>query len=258
MSTLVKEADFAQVAIITSSPNTMIPKTMNACLYDSKAPSGVSLAASHPTPTSVSSPSLISPGNVIVKVYACGVNPVDAKYVIGDKFPETWMDWCARRITGHTPGFDFSGKVVKVPRNCHLKVGDEVYGLASDPSKMMVKWLKGSFAEFTPAPLNQIALKPKNLTHAEAAALPLVGTTACQAFAEHGLKAGHRVLIVGASGGVGHIAVQVASLQGAHVVAVCSGSNAEHVTQCGAKVVLDYREGDIFEKVSGRALTRNA
>ena len=129
-------------------------------------------------------------------------------------------------------------------------MGDEVFGLACDPSKLMVKWLKGSFAEYTPAPMNQIALKPKNLTHAQAAALPLVGTTACQAFMEHGLKAGQRVLIVGASGGVGHVAVQVASLQGAHVVAVCSGSNSEHVSQCGAKVVLDYRDGDIFQKIS--------
>ena len=105
-------------------------------------------------------------------------------------------------------------------------------------------------------PLNQVHHKPSSLTHAEAAALPLVGTTAVQAFWEHGLKEGQRVLVIGASGGVGHVAVQVAALQGAVVTAVCSGSNSEFVSKCGASTVLDYREGDIFEKIKevrGRA-----
>ena len=63
-----------------------------------------------------------SASRLLVRVRACGVNPVDAKYIIGDKFPESWMDWSARRVNGHTPGFDFSGEVVKSPPGCGYKV----------------------------------------------------------------------------------------------------------------------------------------
>ena len=59
---------------------------------------------------------------LLVRVRACGVNPVDAKYIIGDKFPESWMDWSARRVNGNTLGFDFSGEVVKSPPGCGYKV----------------------------------------------------------------------------------------------------------------------------------------
>jgi NADPH:quinone reductase-like Zn-dependent oxidoreductase len=177
------------------------------------------------------------------------VNPVDAKYIIGDKLPETWMGFSSRRISGHTPGFDFSGTVVLAPPDCGYEVGDEVFGLAADPTTIFKSWMQGSFAEYCCPPLNQICKKPSTLSHAQAAALPLVGTTCVQAFQEHGFKAGQRVLIIGASGGVGHVATQVASLQGGTVVGVCSGSNTPFVEQCGASVVLDYGEGDIFEKI---------
>jgi len=190
-----------------------------------------------------------------VKIHAFGVNPVDAKYIIGDKLPETWMEWSARRVHGHTPGFDFSGTVVVAPSSSPYKVGDEVFGLAADPSKIMTQYQKGSFAEYAAPPLDQIALKPSNLTHVEAAALPLVGTTAVQAFQEHYLSPGQRVLIIGASGGVGHVATQVASRLGAIVVGVCSGSNADFVVSCGASAVLDYRQGDIFECIKTEATT---
>ncbi|GMH67006.1 hypothetical protein TrLO_g5357 [Triparma laevis f. longispina] len=234
----------------------ILPSEMRACVYDASAPHGLTLKPLHKTPTSVSAPGrLYGYGNVVVKVHSFGVNPVDAKYIVGDKLPETWMDWCASRVTGHVPGFDFSGVIVKVPEgvDCGYKVGDEVFGLADDPTCISRRYMNGSFAEYISPPLNQIAPKPTSLTHAQAAALPLVGTTAVQAFWEHGLKSGQRVLIVGASGGVGHVAVQVANLQGAEVVAVCSGSNTEFVTGIGAKTVLDYREGDIFEKIKKNA-----
>ncbi len=176
----------------------------------------------------------------MARVCAFGVNPVDAKYIIGDKFPETWMNWSAKKVTGHTPGFDFSGVVVKAPPGCRFKVGDEIFGLAADPSKIGMAYMKGSFAEYVNAPLDQIALKPASLSHAEAAALPLVGTTSVQAFQEHSLKSGQRVLIIGASGGVGHIATQVATLQGAKVTAICSSSNSDFVKTCGAESVIAY------------------
>ena len=162
---------------------------MKAIQYDAKSPSGLRMRNYHPCP-------YISKDNhVLCKVHACGVNPVDAKYVIGDKLPETWMDFCARVMSRHTPGFDFSGVVVSVPR-CNktgFSVGDEVYGLAANPTAIGLEYMKGSFAEMVLAPTNQICLKPNTLDHAHAAALPLVGTTAVQAFEEHDLKAGDKV-----------------------------------------------------------------
>ena len=104
-----------------------IPTNMRVCEYSATSPSGIRMLDSKPTPASVSSPGFFgTPGNVVVKVHAFGVNPVDAKYIIGDKLPESWMDWSARRMTGHTPGFDFSGEVALAPPNCPYKVGDEV------------------------------------------------------------------------------------------------------------------------------------
>ncbi|GMH96343.1 hypothetical protein TrST_g1423 [Triparma strigata] len=233
-----------------------IPSEMRACVYDAAAPHGLTLKPSHRTPVSVSAPGRIfGSGNVVVKVHSFGVNPVDAKYIIGDKLPETWMEWCAKRVSGHVPGFDFSGVVVKVPSGCSCgySVGDEVFGLADDPTCISRRYMNGSFAEYISPSLNQIAHKPASLSHSQAAALPLVGTTAVQAFREHGLKSGQRVLIIGASGGVGHVAVQVANLQGANVVAVCSGSNADFVKSIGASTVLDYRSGDIFSSIKSDA-----
>ena len=237
-----------------------LPATMRACVYDAGAPSGISLLPTKEVPTVVSAPGLLRPGNVVCRVCAFGVNPVDSKYGIGDKFPETWMDWSARRATGQVPGFDFSGVVVKAPAGCDFKEGDEVFGFACNPTSFVRQGLAGSFAEYCSPPLDQIARKPANLPHELAAALPLVGTTALQALEENGFKSesGQRVLIVGASGGVGHVAVQVAAILGAHVVGVCSGSNEGFVRECGARTVLDYRGGDIFEKISTEAATRGA
>ena len=113
----------------------------------------------------------------MVRVKACGVNPVDAKYIWGDKFPESWMEWCARRVSGHTPGFDFSGEVVRCPPDCDFRVGDEVFGLADDPACIACgRFLMGSLGEYISPPLNQVTLKPPGLSHVEAAALPLVGS----------------------------------------------------------------------------------
>ena len=147
-------------------------------MFDAAAPSGVKM-------TQRTKPKA-SHGTALIKVSACGVNPVDAKYIIGDKLPESWMPWAAKRASGHTPGFDFSGTVVSVESNSRgIKAGDAVFGFACNPAKFAVTSLTGSFAEFVAAPLNQIAAKPAALSHVEAAALPLVGTTALQAFRQH-------------------------------------------------------------------------
>ena len=106
-----------------------LPVKMIVCEYNTVSSGGVQLVEK-PTPTeAVPSRSglfgtslFASAGRLLVRVRACGVNPVDAKYIIGDKFPESWMDWSARRVNGHTPGFDFSGEVVKSPPGCGYKV----------------------------------------------------------------------------------------------------------------------------------------
>ena len=234
-----------------SNPAPPPPPTMTGAVFSSDSTSGICFNELE-TP-SITAPSRVAPGlfpgSVLVRVHAAGANPVDAKYIIGDKLPESWMSFSARRVTGHTPGFDFSGVVVSAPEGCGYEAGDEVYGLACDPAKMAMRTLRGSFAEYCCPPLNQICKKPASLSHIEAAALPLVGTTCVQAFEEHGLKEGHRVLIIGASGGVGHVATQVASLQGAKVVGVCSGRNEEFVKKMGAEKVISYGDGDVFEKI---------
>ena len=225
--------------------------TMRACVYDAKSPSGVKLVEL-PRPKASSSCAL-------VRVRAAGVNPVDAKYIIGDKLPESWMEWSARKVAGHTPGFDFSGTVEDVAAGASVSIGDDVFGFACNPAKLLVTRLHGSMAEYVLAPLNQLAKKPAALSHTEAAALPLVGTTAMQAFKQHRLRRGQRVLVIGASGGVGHVAVQVARHLGAHVTAVCSGRNAAFVQgSCGAHAVLAYDEGDIYEQLRAAAAAHGA
>ena len=215
-----------------------------AIVFDVESPSGLRL-------TEVARPKLTR-GTALVKVMACGVNPVDAKFIIGDKLPEAWMDWSARKASGHTPGFDFSGVVIQVnATSSGLQPGDPVYGLACDPSKFLVTKLKGSLAEYILAPIDQLAKKPTALSHAEAAAIPLAGTTAVQAFRQNKVGRGQRVLIIGASGGVGHIAVQVARHLGAHVTAVCSTRNVPLVgEECGANTVLSYDDGDVYDKLA--------
>lgn len=226
---------------------------MHACEYDHASPSGIKMVELRAPKRTRST--------ALVRVHACGVNPVDAKYVIGDKLPESWMPWAARRATGHTPGFDFSGIVVDVDdRNAlGLSAGDEVYGFACNPIHFFKAKLRGSFAQLIAAPLDQIARKPRALSHVEAAALPLVGTTALQAFTQHGVdgsRAGQRLLVVGASGGVGHIAVQVARHLGCTVTAVCSRRNAAFVeSHCGAHTVLAYDEGDVYAAIAADAAT---
>ena len=172
------------------------------------------------------------------------------------------MGWAAKKATGHTPGFDFSGVVVEVDNNkLGLKAGDAVFGFAMNPIKMFSTTLRGSFGEMIAAPLDQIARKPPALTHVEAAALPLVGTTALQAFGQHkvGSRSGMRVLIVGASGGVGHVAVQVARHLGCVVTAVCSSRNAGFVADtCGAHCVVSYDDGDAIARIAEDAKEHGA
>ena len=186
--------------------------------------------------------------SVLVRVAYAGINPVDAKGLVGDKLPPWLSTLVARRaIEGRVVGFDFSGTVASVPAGCQkFKVGDPVFGTM--PPGV------GSFCEQVVAPLDQIARKPASLSFAEAAALPLVGLTAYQALLQdNGLCAGQHLLLIGASGGVGHVALQVAKSVGATVTAVCSARNKDLVMSMGADRVVDYTRGGLEEQLKEAA-----
>src|ERR1700733_6655349 len=173
---------------------------------------------------------------VLVEVHCSSINPIDYKIRRGDlkliipgKFPRVL-------------GVDLAGVIVEVGNAVtKFKVGDEVFGLANPLANQF-----GSYAQFALIEEPKAALKPKHLSFADAASIPVAGLTAYKTFYEHAkLLAGQRVLINGASGGVGSFAVQMAKAIGAVVVATCSESNNEFVRAFGADQILDYGQIDI-------------
>ncbi|KAF4652350.1 hypothetical protein FOZ61_009751, partial [Perkinsus olseni] len=162
-----------------------------------------------------------SAGQVQVKVIAAGVNPVDVK------FPN--IPIVGKTAKGRAAGFDFAGEVTI--GSGEYKKGDLVYGVAR----------QGSFCEYTVADVSRIARIPKGMSPVVAASLPIATLVSLQALKQGGVLApGKSVLIIGASGGTGASAVQIAKAHGAKVYAVCSGRNADYVKSLGADVVLDY------------------
>ncbi|AFY77974.1 Zn-dependent oxidoreductase, NADPH:quinone reductase [Pleurocapsa sp. PCC 7327] len=201
----------------------------------------------------VEKPSLKS-DRLLIKIYASSVNPIDWKirqgmlqFLTGYKFPLIL-------------GFDVSGEVVEVgDRVTKFKPGDAVYAyLGSIPG--------GAYAEYVAVAEQFVCLKPNNITHEQAAAVPLAATTALQALRDAGeIKRGQKVLINGASGGVGTFAVQIAKAWETEVTAVCSTKNVELVKSLGADRVIDYTQQDftketekydiIFDVVSKRSFS---
>jgi NADPH:quinone reductase-like Zn-dependent oxidoreductase len=177
-----------------------------------------------------------SADQVLVRVHAASVNPIDYKLASGafmDRMPLTFP-WI--------PGGDFSGVAEVVGDDVPVvKFGDAVYG--DSPGG-------GAYAEFVVASAGAVALKPKKLTFIEAASVPLAGQTAWQGLFDHGqLDRGQTVLIHAAAGGVGTFAVQLAHWKGARVLATASVANAEYVRSLGANDVIDY-EAMRFESVA--------
>ena len=127
--------------------------------------------------------------SVLCHVACAGLNPVDAKGLVGDKLPE-WLSGVGRSaIEGCVVGFDFSGTVVRAPESSNFKPGDAIFGTAPP--------MVGTFAEEIEVPLDQVAAKPPSLTFSEAAALPLVGLTALQSLKhDNGLCEGQHLLVV--------------------------------------------------------------
>jgi NADPH:quinone reductase-like Zn-dependent oxidoreductase len=175
-------------------------------------------------------------GKVLVRIHAASVNPIDFKLASGNmrqimpiNFP--WI-----------PGGDFSGIVEEIgPGVTGLAKGDAVYGDASGG---------GAYAEFYAGPASMIARKPRQLSDAEAASVPLAAQTAWQGLFDHGrLERGETVLIHGAAGGVGTFAVQLAHLKGAKVLATGSAANTDYLRSFGADTVIDYK-ATAFESVA--------
>ena len=174
-------------------------------------------------------------GEVLVRVRAAGANPVEWHLVRGEPFLIRMMNGLRRPKDGDV-GFDVAGVVEEIgPGVTDLRRGDEVFGHGN-----------GSFAELTRAKSSRLARKPKRLSFEQAASVPVAGGTAFHALVTHGrVETGERVLIVGAGGGVGSFAVQLAKALGAEVTAVCSGEKADYVRALGADRVLDYTREDV-------------
>ncbi|UNU25953.1 NAD(P)-dependent alcohol dehydrogenase [Microcoleus vaginatus] len=174
---------------------------------------------------------------LLVRVRASSVNPVDWKIRQGHLQLLTGFNF--PRIVGS----DISGVVVEVGREVtKFQPGDEVYTFLNPMSG-------GACAEYAVVAESDAAIKPKNITHAEAAAVPIAGLTALQALRDLGqIQAGNKVLINGASGGVGTFAVQVAKAMNAEVTGVCSAKNIEFIKTLGADFVLDYAEVDFTQQ----------
>jgi alcohol dehydrogenase len=179
------------------------------------------------------------PGELLVAVHAASVNPVDFK--IRDGMLKMIIPFGFPLILGN----DLSGVVKAVGAGVtHFKPGDAVFA-------RMDKRRIGAFAEFAVVAEADAAAKPANLSHIEAAAVPLAGLTAWQALFEiGGLKAGQKVLIHGGSGGVGTFAIQLAHHAGATVATTVGARNADLARRLGADIVIDYKTQRFEEVVS--------
>jgi NADPH:quinone reductase-like Zn-dependent oxidoreductase len=173
-------------------------------------------------------------GEVLVRVCAAGVDPGVWHVMTGLPYAVR-LGFGLRRPRNRVPGLDLAGVVAAVgPGVTGFAPGDEVFGTGT-----------GSFAEFAVAPAAKLALKPAGLGFEQAAAVPISGQTALAAVRRAGrVRPGQRVLVIGAGGGVGSFAVQIAKADGAHVTGVCSTGKLDLVRSIGADDVVDYtREG---------------
>jgi NADPH:quinone reductase-like Zn-dependent oxidoreductase len=179
----------------------------------------------------------VGDGDVLVRVLAASANAGDWHLLRGTPLPFRLVAGLRKpkfRIIGN----DIAGCVEAVGRNvAKFRPGDQVFGELS-------RCGFGAYAEFAAVPEKALALKPANLSFEEAAAIPTAGCTALQGLRQGRIERGQRVLINGASGGVGTFAVQIAKTFGTEVTAVCSTRNVDAVRSIGADHVLDYTKDD--------------
>ena len=179
-------------------------------------------------------------GQVLVEIHASAVNPFDYKLRRGYMKEMIPLQFPA------TIGADFSGVISEVSGDVSgLKPGDEVYG-----SAIIIGGGSGATAQYATAKVQNISLKPKNLSHQEAAALVLVGISATQAIEEHiKLQSGQKILIHGGSGGIGSTAIQLAKHIGAYVATTVRGDHAGFIKSLGADEIVDYEQAKFEEKL---------
>jgi len=210
-------------AVLEATPETLPPETMRAAVISETGDAEVLHIEEVAVPVPVTS-------EVLVRVVAAGVNPIDAKTRAGRGVSAAIPSWPA------TLGNDFSGVVVSAPYECHpFPPGTEVYGMTPFPRT------PGAYGEYTVVPSLSLARKPTSLSHVEAAGVPVAALTAWGIVVETALAhQGQRILVHAGSGGVGHFAVQFAAYFGAHVIATGSPHNLDWLHELGAAEVVDY------------------
>jgi NADPH:quinone reductase-like Zn-dependent oxidoreductase len=177
---------------------------------------------------------VVGDDDVLVRAHAAGVEIGIWHVMTGKPYLLRIMGFGLRKPKVPVRGRDIAGVVEAVGKNVtRFKPGDEVFGTAD-----------GSFAEYASAPQDRLAMKPKNLTFEQSAVVPISGGTALQGLRKGNVQAGQKVLIVGASGGVGSFAVQLAKAFGAEVTGVASTSRLDFVRSLGADDVIDYTRED--------------
>jgi NADPH:quinone reductase-like Zn-dependent oxidoreductase len=183
--------------------------------------------------------------DVLVRVHAASVNPADWHLMRGEPYVAR-LSFGLRRPKDTVPGCDLAGRVEAIGENVTtVQPGDEVFGCPFGHGL-------GALAEWASVSEELLAPKPVNLSFDQAGAVPMAGLTALQGLRDHGrIEAGHKVLIIGASGGVGTFAVQIAKSFGAEVTGVCSTRNLDLVRSIGADHVIDYTREDV-DRSAGR------
>jgi NADPH:quinone reductase len=204
---------------------------MRAAVIEAFGPPEVLEIVSRPIPTP-------GPGQLLVRIVAAGVNPVDAQN-------RSDGSWAAITLPA-TLGSDAAGVVAAVGRDVRdFAVGDDVFYFSD-----FLGGDDGTYAEYQAVDARIVGRRPARLSFADAAAVPLAAGTAYELIVRRlALAPGQRVLIVGASGGVGTYAVQLARGAGAHVVAVASATRHTALRGLGAEMTLDYRDGDLWRQV---------
>src|SRR5437899_1153239 len=199
---------------------------MKAIIYDNAGPPGALKLAEIEKPTA-------GDDEVLINVRAASVNPLDVG-LLRHPFLRRIVS-ALSKLKNNRPGRDVAGHVEAVGRNVtHFKPGDAVFG-----------WCGGAFAEYACTSQSKLVMKPDNASFEQAAAVPVAALTALQALRDKGkVQAGQKVLINGASGGVGTFAVQIEKSFGADVTGVCSTRNVDLVRSLGADHVIDYTKED--------------
>lgn len=217
---------------------TSLPATMRALRFSRHGQPDVLEVAELPVPHP-------GPGEVLVRVRAAGLNPVDVGIVA---MP---LPFVTDLTLPAVPGWELAGTVVmRGPGATEFAVGDDVFGVSRFP--LLGPNRMGTFAEFAAVPETDLAIKPAELSWDQAGALPLTGLTVLQAFdAVGGIRPGTRVLVEAAAGGVGHVAVQVVKIAGATAIGTASAPRHDYLRSLGVDEVIDYPEvPDVFAAAS--------